>query len=253
MVTVMNLEKWQNRFKRLRLVCTLPVSTLLAKDPIYIYHHIPKSGGMSIIEALESWFIVRHDHSDTFYSGESDPEFVNNPYDLSSFRSYQCLCGHFGTEEIYLHNRYPMVADDSRFRLFSFIRDPLETKTSLYYFEKKRGLDGGHTLAEHLGGRHNYIASRFPCTEENYKEILNRYFFIGITERAQESLDMLAKLLNKPRVKLKRVNTTSRDDEYAQLTDEIKNKFKRENRLDYLIYDYCVKRFESDCECRTID
>ena len=36
--------------------------------------------------------------------------------------------------------------------------------------------------------------------ENNYKEILNRYFFIGITERMQESVNKLAEIFNKRKI-----------------------------------------------------
>ena len=110
----MNLEKWMRRWRRACVFCNLRLSAWVQKEPVYIYHHITKSGGMSVIDSLERWLVVRHDHSDKFYTGESDPEFENNPYDLSSFRTYECLCGHFGAEKIYLHQRYPAVARDPR-------------------------------------------------------------------------------------------------------------------------------------------
>jgi hypothetical protein len=142
-----------------------------------------------------------------------------------------------------LNIRYPRVWQNQDFKIFTFIRDPLEIKISLYYFEKKRGQREGISLAQHLLERKNYIAGVLNCTLDNYKEVLDRYFFIGITEHLQSSMDKLADLLNKRKAKLPVLNLSQRDSQVSSLAPEMINRFKAANELDYRIYDYCLTRF----------
>ena len=212
------------------------------KYPVYIFHHIPKCAGTSLISALRRWFFVVKDYT-RYYHPEELPYFIKHPVDIKALRSYHCLCGHFALPETHIHKRYPGVLHNRNFKIFTFIRDPLEVKISLYYYEKKRGQREGVSLEQHLLERENYIAGVLDCTLDNYKEVLDRYFFIGITEHVQLSMDKLAKLLNKRKVKLPVLNPSRRDPQVSSLPPEIINRFKAANELDYRIYDYCLTRF----------
>ncbi len=215
---------------------------LKKKYPVYIFHHIPKCGGTSMISVLRRWFFVIKDY--LRYSHPEDlPYFIRHPVNIQRLRSYHCLSGHFALPETHLHQRYPQIWQNQDFKIFTFIRNPLEVKISLYYHEKKRGQREGISLEQHLLERENYMASILDCTLDNYKAVLARYFFIGITEHLQSSMDKLAELLNKRKVKLPVLNRSSRDSQAAGLAPEIIRRFKAANELDYRIYDYCLARF----------
>lgn len=214
------------------------------KRPVYIFHHIPKCAGTSLISALRRWFFVVKDYT-RYYHPEELPYFIEHPVNIQSLRSYHCLCGHFASPGTHIQKRYPGVLHNPNFKIFTFIRDPLEAKISLYYYEKKRGQREGITLEQHLLERENYIADVLGCTLDNHKEILDRYFFIGITEHVQLSMDKLAKLLNKRKVRLPVLNLSQRDDQVSGLPPDIINQFKAANELDYRIYDYCLTRFHA--------
>jgi hypothetical protein len=211
------------------------------KVPVYIFHHIPKCAGTSLISALRRWFFVVKDYT-RYYHPEELPYFIKHPVNIQSLRSYHCLCGHFALSETHIHKRYPGVLQDQNVKIFTFIRDPLEVKISLYYYEKKRGQREGISLEQHLLERGNYIAGVLDCTLDNYKEVLDRYFFIGITEHLQLSMDKLAVLLNKRKVKLPVLNPSRRDSQVSSLPSEIVSRFKAANELDYRIYAYCLTR-----------
>lgn len=215
---------------------------LTKKCPVYVFHHIPKCAGTSMISALRHWFFVVKDYMKYHHPGEL-PFFIRHPVKIQTLSSRHCLCGHFALPDTHLHKRYPGVWHDKDFKIFTFIRDPLEVKISLYYFEKKRGQREGVSLAQHLLERENYIASILDCTIDNYKDVLDRYFFIGITEYLQSSLDKLADRVNKRKVKLPVLNLSHRDSQVSNLSPEMINRFKAANELDYRIYDYCLARF----------
>jgi len=216
---------------------------LKKKYPVYVFHHIPKCAGTSMVSALRSWFSMVKDYM-RYYHPEELSFFIRRPVNIRKLRSRHCLSGHFALAETHLNTRYPAVWQNRDYKIFTFIRDPLEVKISLYYFEKKRGQREGISLTQHLLERENYIASILDCTIDNYKDVLDRYFFIGITEHLQSSLDKLADLLNKRKVKLPVLNLSQRDSQVSNLSPGTINRFKAANELDYRIYDYCLARFQ---------
>lgn len=220
---------------------------LAPKSPVYVFHHIPKCGGTSLNQALAHWFTVIPDYR-MGYTDQYPPKT-----DVSKLRSTHCLCGHFEMEGQFLHQRYPEVLQGDRFRLFTFIRDPLELQLSLFRYVQIHNPKPNRTLENHLALRPNYIASLLPATAENYKDVLDRYFFIGLLEQGQESLDLLAQKIGKPSQTLPYVNETRSPHSQKEipLSDEAIARFHQENALDYLIYQYCLERFDADRKRRS--
>ena len=212
------------------------------RSPVYVFHHIPRCGGSSVNEVLASWFITIKDYRSGWTMDY--PEKVN----IERLRSAHCLCGHFELDGYHLHQRYPGILGSDRFRLFTFVREPLQVQLSLYRYEKKQKVCTVGSIEDRLSARPNYVADRLPATQENYKEIIDRYFFVGILEEGQASLDLLARILGKPRKKLPWANRTRKDSgcDEVNLSEELIGKFREENVLDYLIYEYCVEKFRKN-------
>jgi len=227
------------RLRNLRAFAHMPLSDLTARDRVHIFHHIPRSGGTSVSRAMQRWFWIIRDYRPV--TG-GDEDFFRNRKPICSLRNYQCLAGHFATDGGHLAERYPEVFGDKRFRVFTFLRDPLEAKISLYYYEKRHGMNAGVGLEQHLLGRSNYIANRFPCTATDYRSVLGGYFFVGVTEHMQDSLDKLAGLVGRPRVKVPLLNEAARDQQVLMLSPTVLREFRHRNELDYLIYQYGLDR-----------
>lgn len=227
----------------------LPPSHYRKISPAYFFHHIIKCGGSSLGVALMNWFDFRNDLYDDaadnpVFTGDLNL-FLRYKYNLETISSDTCIRGHFQHNGIFLEQRYPEVFNRSDIRVFTFVRDPLSLLISLYYFGRKRMYDyGDATLESMLESTSNFLSKVIPCTRENYKEVLDRYYFIGIVERMQESFDLLAKLTGKKALEIGMYNTTTKDEQVSKLTDEFKEKIRALNELDYLIYDYCVEKFE---------
>lgn len=213
----------------------------------YIFHHLPKCGGTSAVDALSHWFVYIKDYPPA-WADVDNPDayrrFCSTPQNLEKLHHYHLLCGHYHLAGSFLEERYPQCLKGERYRLITFVRHPLEVQLSLYYYEiRKKRLDSGESLESRLLLRNNYLASVIPCDEANYQEILDRYFFIGLVEKYQESFDRLATLLNEPSARLGVFNTSTRDK--RGLSRDFISEFEENNYLDYQIYDYAKKLLEN--------
>lgn len=185
-------------------------------------------------KVLQSWFRQIRDYRTGFNT------HYPKPANLVNLTSGDCLCGHWELEGYHLHQRYPQAIQSPEYRVFTFIRDPLSTRLSLYRFETKHKVNSVLDARKHVLARPNWMSNRFPITEANYIERLSGYYFIGILERGQDSLDLLANLISKPRMILPRENATIAGEE-SILDQETIEEFRELNWLDYKIYDYCVE------------
>ncbi|MBK9332321.1 MAG: hypothetical protein IPM96_07995 [Ignavibacteria bacterium] len=73
--------------------------------------------------------------------------------------------------------------------------------------------------------------------------MIDRYYFIGIVEKMQESFDKLAEMTGKEKVTLPFVNKSEKDIQVKNLSQEFIDSFKKTNELDYKIYNYCLEKF----------
>lgn len=212
------------------------------EHPAYIFHHFIKCGGTSVTRILHTWFNVVNDH---FVSFDQLEDYKKNRIDVSRIRANDCIAGHYAYDGTYLHQRYPeIITQRDRLKAFTFLRDPLEFFVSFYYYSREHGRMY-KSLEEFIDENKNLYAYYFPCEESDYKEVLDRYFFIGILEKLQESMDKLAIILKKPRIDIKLLNKTQRDDQVSILTPEFVSKFKKDNELDYAIYNYALSSFNA--------
>jgi hypothetical protein len=211
------------------------------RNPVYVFHHIPKCGGTSLNRVLDKSFITIKDYRSGWTMNYPDK------VDICRLRSCHCLCGHFELNGYYLHERYPEVFMSNRYRVFTFVRDPLRLQLSLFRHEKRNNQSRVNSIEEHLSLRPNYLANRFPATIDNYKDVINRYFFVGILEKSETSHALLSSMMGRRLAPLPWLNKTRsdtrKDTEYEMMSEELITQFRKANALDYLIYDYCVAEF----------
>ena len=190
---------------------------------------------------INHWFVVIMDYR----KGHA----VNyaKKVNLKRLRSGHCLCGHFELDGYFLHQRYPEVFVSERYKVFSFVRDPLQLSLSLYRYLKDSGLIKDIDIETHLFSRQNILAKSFCVTEDNYKEGLDKYIFIGVLEKGQLSMDLLARLIDKKSMKIPHENISSqrRESQLENLSEVVQKRFYEENKLDYLVYDHCLEKLDS--------
>ncbi len=243
-VTMIGYNILWRTIPQLPIISAVRPGDSLKKRPAYIFHHIMKSGGTSVVLTLYKWFKVIFDHTEDPNGIYKDiNEYVNYKINLENVYSDCCIAAHFQFNGYLLPQRYPEAVNRNKeFRIFTFVRDPLELMISLYYYSKS-GIKT--TLEKYLNGQENYLADFFPCNEDNYKEVLDRYYFIGIVEKMQESFDKLADMTGNARVMLPYVNKSEKDIQVKNLSQEFIDNFKKTNELDYKIYNYCLEKFDN--------
>lgn len=194
---------------------------------------------------LGKWF-----HLFTDYHDKSLAEPVER-IDIKRLVNGMCVVGHFGHRGHYLHQRYPEMFTGrhaaSRYRIFTIFRDPLDMRCSLYRHRLRENSNLETTLFESIMMQENYFSRFLQVNESNYRETMDRYFFIGIYEELQESFDKFADQVGVPRLVLSKENVTkvTKANSAASLTDEQIMAFKEANCLDYAIYDYAKQRYQA--------
>lgn len=209
---------------------------------IYVFHHIPKAGGKSCLAAFSEWFELVRDyrHGNPLKTPDAYPPRV----DLDSLDRSKLLCGHWESVGNRIFERYPEMLDREDVRIITFLRDPMEVVMSRYYYGRRR--HGNHldkTIDEHLTDAEasNFVEKLLGCPRGGWRAHLERYWFVGVTERLQESFDVLAGLLGKPRVEVGVVNATDRGHERPSAGAV--EAYRRESPHDLALYAYALERF----------
>lgn len=232
---------WKKNINELQDRTTTKPDQYFEKQQIYVFHHLMKCGGTSVKEILQDWFNTEYDYIE---ASENLNTFLKYKLNTGSMNADNCIVGHFQFEGIHLNQRYPEVFDNpDKYRIFTFVRDPLQFRASLYYYTRKNEIIKDYNLSQIIMNTPNLISRVFPCDENNYREVLDKYFFIGIVEKMQESFNKLADHIHKRRLKLPYANISEKDDQLSKLSPEFIAEFKKKNYLDYMIYDYCLEKF----------
>ncbi|MBL0109237.1 MAG: hypothetical protein IPP52_18665 [Ignavibacteria bacterium] len=151
--------------------------------------------------------------------------FIKYKLNLLNLSSDTCIVSHFQYDGVFLHQRYPeLVANKDEFKIFTFIREPLNFRASHYYYTKNDEWNTGYSLKQVISNDANLISKLITCNENNFREILDRYFFIGIVEKVQESFDKLAELVHKKNF---RFQTDLKKMINSKLSPEFIAEFKR--------------------------
>jgi hypothetical protein len=122
-----------------------------------------------------------------------------------------------------------------------------------------------HNLSNYLASTNNVVAKLMGCDPINFQKILDRYYFIGITERMEESIGVYKKktldilrhfpdscmakrqicvIENKPEIQQQRLNVVSRQQDKDVISDDELKDFKERNALDYMIYDSAIMKLQ---------
>lgn len=216
---------------------------------------------------LHQWFAVFRDYEDDY---RSELAFRIAPVDTRFLNAGAILSGHWNQAGTKLPERYPELLTNPRFRVATFLREPLDLQISLFHYTLGREPDRGMkdeefaSLRSFVMSNKNYIAQQLSCSPHNVEETLARYWFIGFLDRFDESVVAFGKavelvLAQSPRtVMAERLfrrmhkipslgsaeqNRSSRDRSEDLLSEEDRAAFRERNALDYELYEKARARF----------
>ena len=214
-----------------------------ANEFVYVFNHIPKSGGTAVRYVLSQWHTIVSDYRKSTTKGETR-RHIDSKLDIERIRRPAFVCGHYGLDGAYLHERYPEMFSNDRYRLIVFVRDPLEAAISGFFYAKQAGQNVlSSDISTYLSHYRCNLAKILNCEDGNYDRALRAYWFVGITDRLPESVELLRSKLNKRYIEPPTLNITVRPESPSL---ESIAKFKRSNQLDFEIYAAACARFYHD-------
>ena len=211
---------------------------MMSPNTLYASLHIPKTGGSTLKGILEQKFGGRLQKA---YKGHEHISVVKNP---------QCIHGHDILEMF-----GDVIEQHKHVVWFTFLRDPLESAVSMYYYSRKRAketesatFDFERSLEVFLTqDRVDEVPSDKPLYNHNrYSKWLRRHNktiadldFVGLTEAFDESLLLLFHRFGWSQVSYQTENKGNY--ERPKLTEDVVETFKQMNVQDYRLYDESIK------------
>lgn len=220
--------------------------------------HVPKCAGITLQNSLEKWYgrrLLLH-YPDEKRNLPPKKHKVTRIFSRR-YLSDLCLHGHFNHKRGNGTNDYYPDVD----QFITFLRDPFEVHLSNYYFALRLGSKGywagkprniensEEGLQRYLtDNRRSFILAFFPSNIclDNYARLLEeRYVYVGVAADMQTSVDNLAVRLGFKKIVVPKLNVSPRKSGNEDLLSEMKEEFIKNNRLEYLIYEYALQNYNS--------
>lgn len=206
-------------------------------EPLLAFVHINKTAGSTMKFVLRNTFCLRHCNlfPKRYPADDDDLAFARRVYRFG----LQCVSGHglVGPSE---RIRTPLLR-------FTILRDPRERCLSHFLHRKRGAALKGRTLRfvefledPEMWDRQTRTIAGAPDLERAKQE-LEEYFFVGLTERFEESLLAFARLSPLPirREYVRRHVTPNRGDRAEVLEDTHASRLLQQaNELDQQLYDH---------------
>jgi hypothetical protein len=236
---------------------TFPSQYPLQPEDVLYFSHIPKTAGMTFRTIME----------DQFHCHEICPATLNEHMDsipLEQMKNYRLFRGHLGFIDI------PKLIPGKRLLNVNILREPVVRVVSHYDYIRRTPTDPRYdsvkdaTLEEfaeklNLGkfgkNMQTYRVAKVAqfdlnhCTPEEILEIakqsLDRFAFVGILEKFQESLFLLSYIFGwKPIYNSRKENASKKPKTKAELSPETLQIIQEQTQLDRVLYEYAQEIFE---------
>ena len=228
------------------------------KMVVYINLHIPKNAGQTFSQILERLFGEQFVHVAEAWPGyilpvdEKAQIFQEHP-------EARCISGHAF--------RYPAPDRPGvEFRYLTFFRHPVERLISLYAYEQQvTASDPSHSshgpIEEWIEARlaednaltnfqtFHPLGVRSPAELdfERACQMVDELFFVGIVERFDQALNVLARRMRRPIYDFSyRTANVTRSRERFPISVRVRQRLLELNQLDLQLYDYARQRLDRD-------
>jgi hypothetical protein len=222
------------------------------KKELLISLHLTKCGGTSFNRLLKLWFhFGYHRH---YYNDKTCQ--LPEKLEIAGLKKIfpVCVHGHFKVHTPYELNKY--YPESKQF--ITIFRNPLTAHLSTYSYIRQciaakafygeNGILETRNIAEGLEdfveNHHCGILNCFPfkVDKDNFRDMIQEHFIhIGVMERMETSLQILAKKLHKPYFKMPVLNSSFNYKEKEQLSEKSKKIFIEKHELEFAIYEYALK------------
>jgi hypothetical protein len=222
----------------------------------FVIVHIPKAAGSSLKTSISQTTAPEKTYFD-----------YNKPLSMHPLpRKLQCIASSFLTRGMeqdvifghFMAGKYANLSKGSfckrpGWNYIVFVRDPLQRAMSHYYFWKRTD-DSQHKVWRRFS-RENWSLERFLLSPEHenfmsqylWRFPISNFDFIGITERFEESIQLLGGIFPALEGLSFRTENTNPDkiaaDEYT-VPPDLAEAFRQRNAADYAIYDLALQLFE---------
>jgi hypothetical protein len=240
----------------------------------YFFMHIPKCAGNTLVEALRRVFGAQSYYGMYHVLGTNVRTYRQLPRETR--QRIRVLSAHR-----YLHQvreGFPHLGPDRR---FTFVRNPIDRAVSYYFHireapltERNQYMSGPHALFnEHplevfaTGALHQSahncltkylcgvpVADPLNVRREHYelarKNLAEQFFFVGLTERFEESMQRLFQAMGRSAPQdVQPQNVTRSRPDLREISPKARKLLVRNNMHDLALYEYACELYEQRALC----
>jgi hypothetical protein len=213
---------------------------------VYIYQHVPKCGGTSFRVACLNFFSEIHEVPPSREDTAAWEAYQRNKPDFSTLPPNTIITGHLIHDGTRPRERYAEEIARGGVRILTVLRDPLARLVSLYHFAQQNGREMPVSLEERLRRARNPVSRNLGFDGSDAEEFLRGFFLVGLTERLQDTVDLLAHSIGRETILVPRENA-AKERRPIDAPPEAIERFRENNRMDYELYDTAVSMFGERC------
>lgn len=211
------------------------------EDAIYVFNHLQRTAGGAMTAALGTRLRMVLDYQ----AGPTDQDLAHwlaHPIMLDRLRPGDMLIGHYTAPGGRLHERYPSVFESPRYRLVTFLREPLDWVESQLRYFGCAGLDV-HDEDEAIDVLAGTFARMYGLPGGSlHAHPLDAYWFAGAYSRTADDARRLLHQLGIDAQALRVVNAGPESGVMPLLDAGQRARYRRVAAADFELYNRITRR-----------